>query len=98
MTMGRLDSRRSAVKQQMASKHTTYYKLGECDSSSVFNEPGQICPGTQCHSPSVRVCVLVAVGVDNNFDNLGHNFQTRSDRDFILYMGIPCDVTFPMVP
>ena len=30
--------------------------------------------------------------------NLGHIFQTRSDRAFILHMCIPCDKTFQMVP
>ena len=30
--------------------------------------------------------------------NLGHNFQTRRDRAFILQMCIPCDKTFHMVP
>ena len=30
--------------------------------------------------------------------NLGHNFQTRNDRAFILHMCIPCDSTFYMVP
>ena len=35
--------------------------------------------------------------VDKNF-NLNHNFQTRSDRAFILHMYIPCDKTFHMVP
>ena len=30
--------------------------------------------------------------------NLGHNFQTRSDRAFILHMCILCDKTFHMVP
>ena len=29
--------------------------------------------------------------------NLGHNFQTRSDRAFILHTCIPCDKTFHMV-
>ena len=43
---------------------------------------------------SVRVCVG---GVDKNF-NLGLNFQTRSDRAFILHMCIPCDKTLHMVP
>ena len=33
----------------------------------------------------------------NNF-NLGHNFQTRSVRAFILHMCIPCVRTFHMVP
>ena len=32
------------------------------------------------------------------FEKLGHNFQTRSDRAFILHMCIPCDKTFHMVP
>ena len=26
--------------------------------------------------------------------NLGYNFQTRSDRAFILHMCVPCDKTF----
>ena len=30
--------------------------------------------------------------------NLGHNFQTRRDRIFLLHMCIPCDKTFHMVP
>ena len=30
--------------------------------------------------------------------DLGHNFQTRSDRAFILHMCIPSDKTFNMVP
>ena len=30
--------------------------------------------------------------------NLGHNFQTRSDKAFILHVCIPCDKTFHMVP
>ena len=42
-------------------------------------------------STSVSVCV------NKNF-NLGHNFQTRSDKAFILHMCIPCDKTFHMVP
>ena len=29
--------------------------------------------------------------------NLGHNFQTRSDRAYVLHMCIPCDKTFHMV-
>ena len=29
--------------------------------------------------------------------NLGHNFQTRRDRAFILYMCILCDKIFHMV-
>ena len=28
---------------------------------------------------------------------LGHNFQTRSDRAFILLMCFPCDTTFHVV-
>ena len=30
--------------------------------------------------------------------NLGHNFQTRRDRAFLLHMCIPCEKTFHMVP
>ena len=33
----------------------------------------------------------------NNF-NLGHSFLTRRDRAIILYMYIPCDKIFPLVP
>ena len=43
------------------------------------------CLGSSCHSPTVGVGVGVRVGfgcVDKNF-NLGHNFQTIKDRDFI---------------
>ena len=43
--------------------------------TSIFSEPGQIC--------RVRVCC-----VNKNF-NLGHNFQIRSDRAFILHIWIP---------
>ena len=52
--------------------------------------------GAKCHSPTVRVGVRVG-GVNKNF-NLGHNFQTRSDRPSILHMCIPCDKTFHVVP
>ena len=61
----------------------------------LFSEPGHIYPGSKC-SPTVGVAVRVG-GVDKNF-NLDHNFQTRSDRPFILHMCIPCDKTFHMVP
>ena len=30
--------------------------------------------------------------------NLDHNFQTRSDKTFILHTCIPCDKTFHLVP
>ena len=41
--------------------------------------------------------ISTALGVDKNF-NLGHNFQTRSDRPFTFHMCIPCDKTFHTVP
>ena len=57
------------------------------------------CPGSLCHSPSVRIGVSVGVRVwcvNKNF-NLGLNFLTSSDRAFILHVCIPCDKTFHMV-
>ena len=48
------------------------------------------CPGSLCHSPSVRVDVG---GVNKNF-NLGHNFQTISDRAFIFHMCILVTIPF----
>ena len=30
--------------------------------------------------------------------NLDHNFLTKSDRDLILHISIPCDKTFLLIP
>ena len=66
----------------------------------ILSERRQICPGSQCHSSTilVRVGVRVRVGGVNKKFNLGHIFQTRNKRAFILHMCIPCDTTFHMVP
>ena len=58
------------------------------------------CPGSLCHSPGVGILVCVRVSiccVDKNF-NLSHNFPTITDRDLMLYMCIPYDKSFHLVP
>ena len=52
------------------------------------------------HDTIIFDLVTLTLKIDvllKNF-NLGHNFQTRSDRAFILHMCIPCYKDFNMVP
>ena len=61
--------------------------------NSFVSEPGQICPGSLCHSPTVGI----GLGEMNKNFNLGRNFLTGSDKAFILHMCIPYDKTFHIV-
>ena len=50
------------------------------------------------HGTIIFYLVALTLKFDLLLKNLGHNFQTRSDRAFILHMWIHCDKTFHMVP